>query len=269
MMSMKYILNEGTTLKNKKLLKDDHILLKKIKFEINYFIKNQKNYLLNIYLAKLYKFYKDNNQQNKFFKYINKKLKALENLNSLTKLVFYKYKLIFYLFYKEVFNIKGISERKRILERNFYKDLKNIFSLIINYILNLLKEVVIISYDLKAYEFIFSFKLNNDLVDFEERACEKLAKKNDFNITKLKKLLYLIFLVYRELHFLDKMDLQDFKNITNLKLFLFYIGFFKEYLYYLNYQNNNNYNDYNVDSYENVYQNLINSFISIIDEIIK
>ncbi len=298
---MNYILNENTSLlKNQNILKNKKDFLRNLKFQINYFIKNKKNYLLNIYLAKLYKFYKTNNKQTIFFKYIDKKLKYLEKISILTKLVFYKYKLLFYIDYNQVFNTDSIYDfskntqeiSENMLKNNskhqkfkkakskqneykkykfnidFYGDLKNTFSLITAYVFNLLKEIVIIFYDVKAYELIFSFESNKNLIDYEQKIYQKLLQKNNFNIQKLKKLLYFIFFIYREFYFLDKLDFQDLNNLKNLKLFLFYLGFFKEYLYFnfdqefLTLENNL---QYSIDSYKN----LINNFVSIIDEIIR
>jgi len=282
----KYLNNKQYTISSldNKILTDK---IKKIKLQINYFIKNKKIQLLDYYLFKLSELYKSKNKnenykknnlkkydpKKQFLSYINSKLKKIKSsnyVNNSVYLVFYKHKLNFYL--------ENNEDLKDIDLQNILKNINEVFVVVYNYIFNLLKEELIILNDIDSYEFIFNLEnkfefkddKNNNLDD--NLFYQKLLSRSNLNLFKLSKILDGIILIYK----IYKVNTQ---NIEKIKLFLFNLGFLKEYLLLSDanlldkfslLSSNLLDNISNLkSSYKNFYKDIIKILITIIDEIIK
>ncbi|MGC8734590.1 MAG: hypothetical protein ACP5RD_06085 [bacterium] len=179
-------------------------------------------------------------------------------INYLLNLVFYKHILNFYLQYIKESNSK-IEENLKIFNE-IIEILKNILFLVNNYILNLLKEMVIILNDLEAYKLISNIEENFNILNqdkfIEDKennfknedknniiiVYQKLSNKFNLNLLKLKKIVNLIVLVYKEIFYFLSVNInnnvnikeKDIKNLLkqlgNVSLFLFNLGFFREYI---------------------------------------
>jgi len=261
--------------------------IKKIKLQINYFIKNKKIQLLDYYLFKLSELYKSKNKnenykknnlkkynpKKQFLSYVNSKLKKIKNsnyVNNSVYLVFYKHKLNFYL--------ENNEDLKDIDLQNILKNINEVFVVVYNYIFNLLKEELIILNDIDSYEFIFNLEnkfefkddKNNNLDD--NLFYQKLLNRSNLNLFKLSKILDSIILIHK----IYKVNTQ---NIEKIKLFLFNLGFLKEYLLLSDANLLNKFSLLNSNlldnisnlksSYKNFYKDIIKILITIIDEIIK
>jgi hypothetical protein len=282
----KYLNNKQHTISSlaNKILTDK---IKKIKLQINYFIKNKKIQLLDYYLFRLSELYKSKNKnenyaknnlkkynpKKQFLSYVNSKLKKIKNsnyVNNTVYLVFYKHKLNFYLE-----NNEGLKD---INLQNILKNINEVFVVVYNYIFNLLKEELIILNDIDSYEFIFNLEnkfefkedQNNNLGD--NLFYQKLLNRSSLNLVKLSKILDGIILIYK----IYKVNIQ---NIEKIKLFLFNLGFLKEYLLLSDANLLNKFSLLNSNlldnvsniksSYKNFYKDIIKILITIIDEIIK
>jgi hypothetical protein len=261
--------------------------IKKIKLQINYFIKNKKIQLLDYYLFRLSDLYKSKNKnenykknnlkkydpKKQFLSYINSKLKKIKSsnyVNNSVYLVFYKHKLNFYL--------ENNEDLKDIDLQNILKNINEVFVVVYNYIFNLLKEELIILNDIDSYEFIFNLEnkfefkddKNNNLYD--NLFYQKLLSRSNLNLFKISKILDSIVLIHK----IYKVNTQ---NIEKIKLFLFNLGFLKEYLLLsdANLLNKSSLLNSNLldnisnlkSSYKNFYKDIIKILITIIDEIIK
>jgi hypothetical protein len=303
----KYLNNKQHTISSldNKILTDK---IKKIKLQINYFIKNKKIQLLDYYLFKLSELYKSKNKnenytknnlkkynpKKQFLSYVNSKLKKIKNsnyVNNIIYLVFYKHKLNFYL--------ENNEDLKDIDLQNILKNINEVFVVVYNYIFNLLKEELIILNDIDSYEFIFNLEnkfefkddKNNNLGD--NLFYQKLLSRSNLNLVKLSKILDGIILIYKiykaiidennlkyhsDLYFKTFLEV-NIQNIENIKLFLFNLGFLKEYLLLSDANLLNKFSLLNSNlldnvsniksSYKNFYKDIIKILITIIDEIIK
>ena len=229
----KYLNNKHQTISSldNKILTDK---IKKVKLQINYFIKNKKIQLLDYYLFKLSELYKSKNKnenckknnlkkyypKKQFLSYINSKLKKIKSsnyVNNSVYLVFYKHKLNFYL--------ENNEDLKDIDLQNILKNINEVFVVVYNYIFNLLKEELIILNDIDSYEFIFNLEnkfefkddKNNNLDD--NLFYQKLLNRSNLNLFKLSKILDSIILIHK----IYKVNTQ---NIEKIKLFLFNLGLF-------------------------------------------
>jgi hypothetical protein len=282
----KYLNNKQHTISSldNKILTDK---IKKIKLQINYFIKNKKIQLLDYYLFKLSDLYKSKNKnenykknnlkkydpKKQFLSYINSKLKKIKSsnyVNNSVYLVFYKHKLNFYL--------ENNEDLKDIDLQNILKNINEVFVVVYNYIFNLLKEELIILNDIDSYEFIFNLEnkfefkddKNNNLYD--NLFYQKLLNRSNLNLFKISKILDSIILIHK----IYKVNTQ---NIEKIKLFLFNLGFLKEYLLLSDANLLNKFSLLNSNlldnisniksSYKNFYKDIIKILITIIDEIIK
>jgi len=282
----KYLNNKHQTISSldNKILTDK---IKKVKLQINYFIKNKKIQLLDYYLFKLSELYKSKNKnenykknnlkkynpKKQFLSYINSKLKKIKSsnyVNNSVYLVFYKHKLNFYL--------ENNEDLKDIDIQNILKNINEVFVVVYNHIFNLLKEELIILNDIDSYEFIFNLEnkfefkddKNNNLYD--NLFYQKLLNRSNLNLFKLSKILDSIILIHK----IYKVNTQ---NIEKIKLFLFNLGFLKEYLLLSDANLLNKFSLLNSNlldnisnlksSYKNFYKDIIKILITIIDEIIK
>jgi hypothetical protein len=283
----KYLNNKHQTISSldNKILTDK---IKKVKLQINYFIKNKKIQLLDYYLFKLSELYKSKNKnenykknnlkkynpKNHFLSYINSKLKKIKNsnyVNNIIYLVFYKHKLNFY--------IQNNEDLKDIDLQNILENINEVFVVVYNYIFNLLKEELIILNDIDSYEFIFNLEnkfefkddKNNNLYD--NLFYQKLLSRSNLNLFKISKILDSIILIHK----IYKVNTQ---NIEKIKLFLFNLGFLKEYLLLsdANLLNKSAFSDKssllnefsNVkDSYKHFYEDIMKRLITIINDVIK
>jgi hypothetical protein len=289
----KYLNNKQHTISSldNKILTDK---IKKIKLQINYFIKNKKIQLLDYYLFKLSEFYKSKNRnenytknnlkkynpKKQFLSYISSKLKKIKSSNYVNNSVylgFYKHKLNFYL--------ENNEDLKDIDLQNILKNINEVFVVVYNYIFNLLKEELIILNDIDSYEFIFNLEnkfefkddKNNNLYD--NLFYQKLLSRSNLNLFRIGKLLDGIILIYKiyKVYTQNKVNTQ---NIEKIKLFLFNLGFLKEYLLLsdANLLNKSAFLDKssllnefsNVeDSYKHFYEDIMKRLITIINDIIK
>ncbi len=283
----KYLNNKQYTISSldSKILTDK---IKKVKLQINYFIKNKKIQLLDYYLFKLSELYKSKNKnenytknnlkkynpKKQFLSYVNSKLKKIKNsnyVNNSVYLVFYKHKLNFY--------IENNEDLKDIDLQNILKDINEVFMIVYNYIFNLLKEEIIILNDIDSYEFIFNLEnkfefkddKNNNLYD--NLFYQKLLNRSNLNLAKLSKILDSIILIHK----IYKVNIQ---NIEKIKLFLFNLGFLKEYLLLsdANLLNKSAFLDKSSllnefsnieDSYKHFYEDIMKRLITIINDVIK
>jgi hypothetical protein len=282
----KYLNNKQHTISSlaNKILIDK---IKKIKLQINYFIKNKKIQLLDYYLFRLSDLYKSKNKnenykknnfkkydpKKQFLSYVNRKLKKIKSsnyVNNSVYLVFYKHKLNFYL--------ENNEDLKDIDLQNILKIVNEVFVVVYNYIFNLLKEELIILNDIDSYEFIFNLEnkfefkddKNNNLYD--NLFYQKLLSRSNLNLFKISKILDSIILIQK----IYKVNTQ---NIEKIKLFLFNLGFLKEYLLLSDANLLNKFSLLNSNlldniinlksSYKNFYKDIIKILITIIDEIIK
>jgi hypothetical protein len=282
----KYLNNKQHTISSlaNKILTDK---IKKIKLQINYFIKNKKIQLLDYYLFRLSDLYKSKNKnenykknnfkkydpKKQFLSYVNRKLKKIKSsnyVNNSVYLVFYKHKLNFYL--------ENNEDLKDIDLQNILKNINEVFVVVYNYIFNLLKEELIILNDIDSYEFIFNLEnkfefkddKNNNLYD--NLFYQKLLSRSNLNLFKISKILDSIILIHK----IYKVNTQ---NIEKIKLFLFNLGFLKEYLLLSDANLLNKFSLLNSNlldniinlksSYKNFYKDIIKILITIIDEIIK
>ena len=288
----KYLNNKHQTI----ISLDNKVLtnkIKKIKLQINYFIKNKKIQLLDYYLFKLSDLYKSKsknenykknnlkkyNSKNQLLSYINSKLKKIKNsnyVNNIIYLVFYKHKLNFYL--------ENNEDLKDIDLQNVLKIINEVFVVVYNYIFNLLKEELIILNDIDSYEFIFNlenkfeFKDNKNNNLYDNLFYQKLLNRSNLNLFRIRKLLDGIILIYKiyKVYTQNKVNIQ---NIEKIKLFLFNLGFLKEYLLLSDANLLNKFSLLNSNlldnisnlksSYKNFYKDIIKILITIIDEIIK
>jgi hypothetical protein len=289
----KYLNNKQHTISSlaNKILTDK---IKKIKLQINYFIKNKKIQLLDYYLFRLSDLYKSKNKnenykknnfkkydpKKQFLSYVNRKLKKIKSsnyVNNSVYLVFYKHKLNFYL--------ENNEDLKDIDLQNILKNINEVFVVVYNYIFNLLKEELIILNDIDSYEFIFNLEnkfefkddKNNNLYD--NLFYQKLLSRSNLNLFRIGKLLDGIILIYKiyKVYTQNKVNTQ---NIEKIKLFLFNLGFLKEYLLLsdANLLNKSAFLDKssllnefsNVeDSYKHFYEDIMKRLITIINDIIK
>jgi hypothetical protein len=262
--------------------------IKKIKLQINYFIKNKKIQLLDYYLFKLSELYKSKNKnenytknnlkkynpKKQFLSYVNSKLKKIKNsnyVNNSVYLVFYKHKLNFYL--------ENNEDLKDIDLQNILKNINEVFVGVYNYIFNLLKEELIILNDIDSYEFIFNlenkfeFKDNKNNNLYDNLFYQKLLSRSNLNLFKISKILDGIILMHK----IYKVNIQ---NIEKIKLFFFNLGFLKEYLLLsdANLLNKSAFLDKSSllnefsnieDSYKHFYEDIMKRLITIINDIIK
>jgi len=282
----KYLNNKHQTIisLDNKILTDK---IKKVKLQINYFIKNKKIQLLDYYLFRLSDLYKSKNKnenykknnlkkynpKKQFLSYINSKLKKIKNsnyVNNIIYLVFYKHKLNFYL--------ENNEDLKDIDLQNILKNINEVFVVVYNYIFNLLKEELIILNDIDSYEFIFNlenkfeFKDNKNNNLYDNLFYQKLLSRSNLNLFKISKILDSIILIQK----IYKVNTQ---NMEKIKLFLFNLGFLKEYLLLSDANLLNKFSLLNSNlldnisnlksSYKNFYKDIIKILITIIDEIIK
>jgi hypothetical protein len=283
----KYLNNKHQTIisLDNKILTDK---IKKVKLQINYFIKNKKIQLLDYYLFRLSELYKSKNKnenyaknnlkkynpKKQFLSYINKKLKKIKNsnyVNNIIYLVFYKHKLNFYL--------ENNEDLKDIDLQNILKNINEVFVVVYNYIFNLLKEELIILNDIDSYEFIFNlenkfeFKDNKNNNLYDNLFYQKLLNRSNLNLFRIRKLLDGIILIYK----IYKVNTQ---NIEKIKLFLFNLGFLKEYLLLSdsNLLNKSAFLDKSSllnefsnieDSYKHFYEDIMKRLITIINDVIK
>jgi hypothetical protein len=283
----KYLNNKHQTISSldNKILTDK---IKKVKLQINYFIKNKKIQLLDYYLFRLSDLYKSKNKnenykknnlkkynhKKQFLSYINSKLKKIKNsnyVNNIIYLVFYKHKLNFYL--------ENNEDLKDIDLQNILKNINEVFVVVYNYIFNLLKEELIILNDIDSYEFIFNlenkfeFKDNKNNNLYDNLFYQKLLNRSNLNLFRIRKLLDGIILMYK----IYKVYTQ---NIEKIKLFLFNLGFLKEYLLLsdANLLNKSAFLDKSSllnefsnieDSYKHFYEDIMKRLITIINDIIK
>jgi hypothetical protein len=283
----KYLNNKHQTISSldNKILTDK---IKKVKLQINYFIKNKKIQLLDYYLFRLSDLYKSKNKnenykknnlkkynhKKQFLSYINSKLKKIKNsnyVNNIIYLVFYKHKLNFYL--------ENNEDLKDIDLQNILKNINEVFVVVYNYIFNLLKEELIILNDIDSYEFIFNlenkfeFKDNKNNNLYDNLFYQKLLSRSNLNLFKISKILDSIILIQK----IYKVNTQ---NIEKIKLFLFNLGFLKEYLLLsdANLLNKSAFLDKSSllnefsnieDSYKHFYEDIMKRLITIINDIIK
>lgn len=298
----KYLNNKHQTISSldNKILTDK---IKKVKLQINYFIKNKKIQLLDYYLFKLSELYKSKNKnenytknnlkkynpKKQFLSYVNSKLKEIKNsnyVNNIIYLVFYKHKLNFYL--------ENNEDLKDIDLQNILKNINEVFVVVYNYIFNLLKEELIILNDIDSYEFIFNlenkfeFKDNKNNNLYDNLFYQKLLNRSNLNLFKISKILDGIILIYKiyktiidetnlkyhsDLYFKTFLEV-NIQNIEKIKLFLFNLGFLKEYLLLSDANLLDKFSLLNEfsnidDSYKHFYEDIMKRLITIINDVIK